>query len=230
MDSLLKKEYEKYIEFLKTPKFSDVKFTNPLLIDYDSEKHTGKDKIMILGQETFDWEGDFNTKFEDNLLEHLLKVYRDFYWGEGCFNSRRGAFWNEYRSLRDEYNKVNKETVFVWNNILKIGRVGAAGHLDDDIINTFIDYEIIQKELDIIKPKGLIFYTGPYYDWYIERVFKKIEIKEVAGFSRNELSIIEIESEGLTGFRTYHPGYLNRMGNEKKVEIRNKIIELMSSL
>ncbi|WP_123956632.1 hypothetical protein [Chryseobacterium mucoviscidosis] len=65
--------------------------TNPLLLFVDEKKYKNADiKIMIFGQETNDWEGDFQNN--PNLS---LETYNDFYNSNDCFGYA-GQFWNGY--------------------------------------------------------------------------------------------------------------------------------------
>lgn len=64
--------------FINSDEF-EVKPTNPLLLSHKNPKefHDSDIKIMILGQENNDWEGEFGNDYES-----LLKSCSEFYQGE----------------------------------------------------------------------------------------------------------------------------------------------------
>lgn len=95
LESLYKKNWHKFSknlnEILKDNS-KEKKPTNPLLLYLDEEKYKNAEiKVMILGQETNDWEGDFQNN--PNLS---LKTYNDFYNSNDCYRYG-GQFWNGYK-------------------------------------------------------------------------------------------------------------------------------------
>lgn len=92
--------------------------TNPLLLKINERKYSNADiKIMIFGQETNDWEGDFN-----NDIGHLLQEYDNFFNSQDSF-SYGGQFWNGYSKfitlLQERFPNSIIESV--WSNVIKIG-------------------------------------------------------------------------------------------------------------
>ena len=73
---------------------------------------------------------------------------------------------------------------------------------------------IILKEIEILKPQFIVFFTGPdEYDKVLDDVFSKPKRKSIGNFNERHLCEIEIP-DIKKAIRTYHPNYLFRTGNE----------------
>lgn len=182
----------------------DEKPTNPLLIQIEEENYKNADiKIMIFGQETFDFEGEFGSK----SIEHLLQTYDTFFNKGECYNYG-GNFWNtvnDYKkSIQSKY--PDKNIALVWNNILKIGKEGDKGAPSEEIIKiTQQEFSVIPNEIEILKPDVIIFFTGPNYDEYISNTFEEVIFEKFDHWDIRYLSKLKSESFPLKTFRTYHP-------------------------
>lgn len=185
-----------------------VKPTNPLLINLENEeKYKEADiKVMIFGQETYDWEGNFG----DRSIEELLSTYNSFFEQGECYK-RGGNFWNAVKdfknSLQEKY--PNKKVEFVWNNILKIGKEGDKGAPSEEIINiTQKEFPVIKNEIEILKPDVILFFTGPNYDVYINNIFSNTDFQQVSNWDTRYLAKVKGDRLPEKTFRTYHPRYL----------------------
>lgn len=193
---------------------------NPLLLHIkDEEKYKNADiKIMFFGQETNSWYGELGSIG----LDELLMNYSNFL--ESTYSSQ---FWNairDYISTIKEENP-NKSVEFVWNNILKIGKENAKGKPKQDLVELQKNvFPVIQREVEILTPDLIIFFTGPYYDSYIKKEWKDLLINEVPPYNKRQLSKIEHTSLPMTCFRTYHPNYLYRQGKESYTNIKSTIV------
>jgi hypothetical protein len=156
---LLKKSLDEYNENTKD------KATNPLLIKVSEKWEDSEVKIMIIGQETYTWCGECGNEgiFSANIKESL-NIYNRFFLNNYGYTS---PFWNEFRRLSKSI-KTNKKVDFSWNNVIKIGRIGA-GNIPNinDII--YKDFNILIEEIKITKPNIVIFFTGPSYNNHIKR-------------------------------------------------------------
>jgi len=74
---------------------------------------------------------------------------------------------------------------------------------------------LILREIEILRPDYLVFFTGPDSDRYISDIFGNPAKKPVAGFSEGELCEFVIPNVK-KAVRTYHPGYLYRQTNRPK--------------
>lgn len=199
-------------EILEIYKNSDLKIkpTNPLLISLENNDYQNSEiKVMIFGQETNSWYETYNGN-----INKTLNFYRDFFNKGEALNNYSGAFWNGVNRFLDLLgNKYpNKKIGLLWNNVIKIGCEERNKNMPPEYIYKIEkeNFNLIKKEIEILKPNIILFLSGPYYDFAIENAFgtsyKKSQIKE---FSERQLSKIDI-GFGENIFRTYHPNYLWR--------------------
>lgn len=183
--------------------------TNPLLLYIDEEKYKNADiKIMIFGQETNDWEGDFQ-----NNIETSIETYDDFFNSNDCY-AYGGQFWNGFnRFLTLLKNKYDKKSISsVWNNVIKIGNSGKNKNYPPDYIyNVEKEYfNVIKEEIDILKPDIILFVSGPNYDIEIKNSLVDVDFKPLsANFSERQLAKLSYKNQPNI-YRTYHPNYLWR--------------------
>ncbi len=129
------------------------------------EYHTVKQKILIVGQETNGWmEMDFNQHSVDSLTKH----YQNFGLGQnanfkGDYDKRPyliSPFWNFSRSFFSKINEVDKrEKGFLWTNISKFD---VNTTTPDKEQYHFESFELLRKEVQIVKPDIVLFLTGVY--------------------------------------------------------------------
>jgi len=135
--------------------------TNPLLIQVPHDFEEYKFKIMIFGQETNGWCDECgNDGIFSSSIEKSMKVYDEFVNKEG-FLKYNSPFWQVHRHIKSNINS-KEETVFIYNNINKIGRMDRGSNTDINKLQ-FEYFNVIGKELDLIKPDVMLFFTGPKY-------------------------------------------------------------------
>lgn len=185
--------------------------TNPLIVSLDEMLYVESDiKVLIFGQETNDWEKNFNGN-----LEHSLDTYDSFYNSGECY-SYGGHFWNGYKNfLQSLSHRFTKERIAaVWNNVIKIGASGRdlnrpLPHIYDIELQYF---NIIEDEIRILNPDIILFLSGPNYDNEIRNALPGIKFnKLVDEFSEREISKLTFRTYK-NMYRTYHPNYLYRHG------------------
>ena len=76
------------------------------------------------------------------------------------------------------------------------------------------EYNILEEEIKIINPDIVLFLTGPYYDYYIEKQLKGVEFKTVENYGIRQFARVEHEALPKNSFRIYHPVYLRRRSLE----------------
>jgi len=189
---------------------SVVKPTNPLLLKIgDEHRYLKSDiRLMILGQETNDWGGNFGGN-----IEYIQSIYDEFFNTGRCF-SYGGQFWNGIGRfltlIKQKY--PNKSIEFVWNNVVKIGKSNAKGippHAMYKIEQEL--FSVLEREVDILKPNLILFLSGPNYDGFLRDQFPSISFEEIKGFATRQLTHVKIHQVDYS-FRTYHPNYLWRKG------------------
>ncbi|CAM3008511.1 hypothetical protein [Flavobacterium frigoris] len=211
-------------EVLENPELK-TKPTNPLLISLENNNYENADiKLIIFGQETNDWEKDFNGK-----IDSLLPVYKRFFNDGYALKTYGGQFWNGVKRFLELLQKKypNKTIGIVWNNVIKIGCSGRNKNMPPQYIykTERKHFDVIKDELNILKPNVILFMSGPNYDYVIEDNFGKFNSANIGTeFSKRQLSKLNI-GFGENVFRTYHPTYLWRTKrlNEYYEKIINEI-------
>ena len=199
----------------------EIKPTNPLLLSHKNPKefYDSDIKIMILGQENNDWEGEFGNDYES-----LLKTCADFYQGE--YYEHLGYFKNHYNLIVDLFKDKfkDKKIGFFWSNVIKIGKAYDKGLPPKYILDVLkTDFNVLQDEINIIKPDVIIFISGPDYDDYIKDQLLNISLEPVDGYGIREFAQMEIPNIKYA-FRTYHPRKMNFLGKEKYSKIYKTIV------
>ena len=212
LEKLYKENWNKFskklIEILED-ETKEQKPTNPLLIYVNEEKYENADiKIMIFGQETNDWEGDFQNNF--NLS---LETYDDFYNSNDCFGYG-GQFWNGYNRfltlLSEKY--PNKSIASIWNNVIKVGNSGRNKNYPPEYIYNIEkeNFNGVKDEIKILNPDIIIFLSGPNYDTELKNSLKNISFQQLSE-KYNERKLAKLNYDNRPNlYRTYHPNYLWR--------------------
>ena len=187
-----------------------IKPTNPLLLTVkNEEKYLNADiRVMIFGQETNDWGGNFV-----NDIEYIQSIYDDFFSTRYCFKYG-GQFWNGIKRflkiLEEKYPKKSIE--FIWNNVVKIGKSGKKGKPPEHIYQAEKDnFRILEEELNILQPDMVLFLSGPYYDNILIKQFEGVEFKNIDKYNQRQIAEVNLKNVK-SAYRTYHPNYLWRNG------------------
>lgn len=208
----LSKEIDKLNSKLEKENKKQERATNPLLLKVDNKYANADTKIMFFGQETNYWLSEQNSGAFLGKIEPVLDLYEHFYLKNNCF-SYGGHFWNGIKRLKDilKKNFPDNNISYIWNNIIKIGicKKSEKGfpHSVNNITNNY--FNVIQKEIEILQPDILIFFSGPNYDIHLETILTKYEKEEIKPFRERELCKIISNNINLS-FRTYHPNHLWR--------------------
>lgn len=191
--------------------------TNLLCLNIPDKYLSSDIKLMVFGQETNDWDGEYRgvDKFNSvaDRADWLKGIYDGFFTSKYCF-SYGGQFWNGVSKLVNSIEDQTGKTVgLLWNNIVKIGKNGDKGRPEDSIIDwqkPALDFII--DEIKTAQPDIVIFFTGPNYDDLLQVVFEDITFNSISTRSTRELSIVTSDSLPLRSIRTYHPNFLWRNG------------------
>jgi len=195
--------YSKYWDKIKSLIEANEGLSYPLLISIPEAYLSQKPRLLIVGQQTNGWCGGSLT------VDALLKCYNDFDLGKRYPST---PFWNVTRNLA----KKLRMYPFAWSNLNKCDFNGKrpSKELEQEIYNKF---PVLNGEIELLKPDIVIFFSGPYYDSHLERIFPECKFINVSGFSERQLCRVKHQGLPPNSYRTYHPQYLRIGKLEQKV-------------
>lgn len=193
----------------------------PLLLKIDEERWKSADvKIMIFGQETRRWRLDH----QENNIQNLMNEYYSYYYKKKYNKARSMAFFKGFdrvkKCIQQYYEYQNDDIEILWNNINKVGKYSGTGVIDATRKIEREYFNVIAKEIDILKPKLIIFFTGPNRDGDIRFNFnisdENIKCKRTAPYRQNlkggKYALIDVN--GVKAVRLYHPASFGMCTNE----------------
>ena len=183
-------------------KFTDKDMAGPFLMSPDDQYAIQPFPLLIVGQETKGW----GYHVED--LKKQMEVYENFELGSGYYSS---PFWNVTRKVEEALG--NERYTCAWTNISKFDVDGGRACGEPEIAIATLD-NLLVTEINILKPKVCIFFTGPSFDGRIKNTFPDIEFAIVSGHSIRQLSQLKHPNLPILTFRSYHPKYLRLSGLE----------------
>jgi len=199
----------------------NIKPTNPLLLYINGKEEGIEDyneadiRVMVFGQETNKWHNELLRSGAFADIQKLIDEY-DYAFNTDDMFCLNTPFWKDFKKFRILLGeKYPIKTIrYVWNNIVKIGRVDIKGCPPDYIYDVERKYfSVIKEEINIIKPNVILFLTGPNYDNKISNVFGQVTYSAFSPLSERELAKISIPGVDVA-FRTYHPNYFFRNNTE----------------
>ena len=226
MNQQLKELYETYYSELLEKKDllmqlnKDV--SSPLFMCVFDEYETANKKILIVGQETHSWcdyLGDYNP-------QELLDEYKIFELGQKVGFGKKpdilrilnSPFWNFSRRFFVNVNYLEQERTrgnrlqkgFLWTNISKID-VGGATPCDEVNLINKSGFELLRKEVQIIKPDIVLFMTGADYKDEMQN-YLNLHFTDVFKTECEKTSIYQLnhsdKSFPKNTFKISHPRYL----------------------
>lgn len=202
--------------------------SHPYFISATPQYEDSEYKVMVVGQETRGWYHHDKKQFThsnatvDELVQHHADGFQDannFGWQgtfkTGCDRLRKQL--KEKLRCKGKLRCDDTEICFIPNNILKVGKHKGSGRPCGCLIRWQQDagcLKLLREEIcEYYKPTHLVFFTGPNYDRYLDRVFPQLQHARAceAIRSRHQMAILSSPDLGdIRAVRTYHPGYLNR--------------------
>jgi len=252
MNQKLAHLYEDY--FVNNQPIQDeelLEFSTPLLLRVSESYESAKLKVMIVGQETFEFYGKYGAfLLNHSPVEYAQDIYTKFVKEES--KNYNSPFWDYLNRLFE-----GSDSSWIWNNVFKLETVEYLSdekylgkkvslsvlsknknyrHLIDKI--KLLQKEIFLKELEILKPDVVIFFTGnPYDSLFMDWQFDTQndfyqDIPEVLEMGIDKWKFGRLSSPLLPvkTFRTYHPNYLRRVS--KKImtpEQKDKIFDFLKA-
>ena len=215
-------------------------YSSPHLISLNSTKVTTD--IMIIGQETNSWYGSY-LDFRNRGVKEQMNIYDTFM--DENYQNMNTLFWRYTKNIINNDNLVP-----VWTNIFKFDLGDAKGSTKNiskaskEEYAKIIEFHqgILAREIEIIQPKIIIFFTGHTYDvLFFDPIVKREgdyrelyrNIEALEGIDEWKCALLNLKKfDGFLNFkgeafRTYHPIYLNRnldkFGNKVVAFLKEKL-------
>ncbi len=182
-------------------------FTNPFYAVVSEAYIKARNRIIILGQETNTWGGEFGDDgayHRSNTVNNLCKLY-DLYINHR--NQSSGQYWSYCHYL--EENASNNSEFFYFNTAF-VGKCGETGYIDK--LQPYVLFEVFK----IVRPNLAIFLCGPNYDSLIKENLRDSTYFTQASDCFTTKQFAKIEGVGIPAYRCYHPGYLYRTTSFKR--------------
>lgn len=204
--------------------------SRPIAISLSEEYLNSSVRLMIMGQETHKLQ-DAMTGL-DPVRTYLEGVasYRRFDFAEGGEPAqRRSPFWTAFRRVCREFD-VAEPRGAAWSNLVKVqcssGGSAAFTAIPNEHRDTLLEWqrELFEAELSYARPKKLMLFTGPRYDWILRRMMPDLELRDVPGIRARKLQVGRSQAFGCDVVRTYHPAYLRRRRDEAFVSDAARIL------
>ena len=172
-----------------------------------------KYKILIVGQENNGY--GYETEAKKSML-FTLDFQNGRYYDNAPFFSFPYSFCASINDCDNE--EYSKKSYLAWVNLKEFSFETSSKKPLNEKAQNIIDneYNILEEEIKIIKPDIVLFLTGPYYDYYIEKQLKGVVFKLVENYGIWQFARVEHKSLPKNSFRIYHPVYLRRSGLENE--------------
>lgn len=190
----------------------------PFLIASNPHYEAARPKIVIVGQENNGWL-DHCTYAEflsgKRSTEEVLEQYRVF----DPALTYNTTFFQYFARIRDSILGVDATRYYwaaLWLNLFKFNHGGKStlGSPHEGLIRE-LQGDVFRQEIEILAPDVVIFLTGPRYDPVIDGFFGSVLRLPLEGHSTWEVAKLQARGLPAMSFRTYHPGYLNRIRRTK---------------
>lgn len=207
------------------------KLSCPLLLKIPENWYAGEKRVLVVGQETLGWgfekvdnhPGPYSDLFE---FQHFLSAregvsaltewYTAFGYARIRPDNYRSPFWQAYRQIRKAVGNQTDglDTTVLWTNLFRVAfeetSVVKCGTLEEAKLLHLVSAPILRREIEILNPTAVVFYTGPYYDPYLLGTFEGAKLTAIEGHAERQLAAVSHPSLPPKTYRTYHPAYLNR--------------------
>lgn len=214
----------------------------PLLLKISDKWEQSSNRILIIGQETGSWKferpGENSIKnLEDFLrgndsIAKMVRLYQDFNFSAGSPKNFNSPFWQAFRKIRGCFDvsksKDFNDTSALWTNLFKMDLDGGSVIKNKNILGKEIVSELSKqlflKEIALLQPTAVIFFTGPYLEKHLISYIPDIIFSPSNNFRSHPVCKLSSSVLPQASWRTYHPAYLRR----RKMNIVDQIAKELS--
>ena len=201
----------------------------PLLLYVPKTWLTSKERILLVGQETLGWGftsghyyewryppiPDFSAfKAAPVSVTAMVHGYKMFEFARHQPENYRSPFWRAYRQCRTMLGEAKDgiETSVLWTNLFRMsldgGRVLNGSETE---VTQLLDAgkELLRREILILRPTAVVFFTGPDYNSALYTTFPSMEVTDFNGHDSSRTAKVSHPDLPNRAWRTYHPNHLS---------------------
>jgi hypothetical protein len=165
---------------------------------------------MYVGQETFGWK----RLVVANDVEAMMQEHQGFNLAQH-YSGAGSPFWSFAHALDRKLNPNGPERSFLWSNLARIGKAEEAGRVPEEPLKFWSRQRLLAAEINLLRPKMVLFATGPDYDDLLTKEFPAIKLKNLS--HEEPVSAISHPDLPILSFRTFHPTTLRTKKLEDSV-------------
>lgn len=212
LNSQLRSAYESALQQLERYWHPEDGDSRPMLIAVHPGYSALRFKLMVVGQEAGGWAE--SIPMGAGATERLMEFYTNFELGR---RQRSTPFWQGARYLNARLNPDAPAEAFLWSNLVKVDV--RRRRPPTDVENALASLHLLEREIEITAPTGVVFFTGPRYDDRLKATFPAASIEDLGGGTARVVGL------GCAAVRTYHPRYL-RLSNTFNKELDKALVVL----
>ncbi len=236
-----------YMQFKAEVSISDDladRLSPPLLLYPTARWNEAGARVLIVGQETlgwdfsagwyFDWPYPSLSSFKDFMtfegsVDAMMHGYKVFEFSRYQPDNYRSPFWRAYRQIRRNFDSEvdGLNTAVLWTNLFRMSLDGGSvvnnGTVEEIQSIQSATSGLLSREIQILKPNVVLFFTGPYYNDTLYTEFSGLQLVDFSGHDTSRTAWLQHPLLPSTSLRTYHPGYLNR-GNWQLIDKIEQVI------
>jgi hypothetical protein len=221
-------EDRKYFDYIDKESIDSPLFISPTV--ERGNYYNSNLKILFVGKENNGWFGKKereecgvkNIQDKNLYLEKNLDLYERFNLGKNY----RKPFFTFIDLLISKFNEKGLSAGFVWSNLLRMD-CGGEHNIKTEVFN-IDENKILVNEIKILKPDMVIFATGPNYDYWLDKTFIGLSKECMDDKTEREFCILKHPALPEKSVRIYHPDYHLRLGSDYRIELIEKLIELVT--
>ena len=172
--------------------FPDEDLEGPLLIS-PSTYFDQPTKLMVIGQETGGWSGDYID------IDAQVKEYTNFNMGESY---RSTPFWNVTRKVEAALGLPHYSCA--WSNLNRFDYEGGPPFGDILAEISKLDF-LLRDEIRILQPDVCVFYTNRKYDHRLVALYPGLEFHDIDGLPASHFARLSHADLPASTYRTPHP-------------------------
>lgn len=202
MNDKLNSLYESHWGDLECIGLAHDSLSAPLLLKVPREYQMASSRLLVVGQQTNGWDGH-GEKAELGPVRWLMNGYEHFALGR---RYKGTPFWQASYELYGLLNPNCPPGGFMWSNLIKVDQDG--NRPSHEVEEAICSLQILPKEIEILQPDVVVFFSGPRYDTRLCSTFSSLRFVPTTDcFDRLEHRELPFHT-----YRTKHPKYLRLAG------------------